>query len=172
MSVNDNRRRRRRRHTRPYNIIQYSNQYELRLQYCYCYDKKKITSGACECASSTENYEKKIAKIFIQKERLFRFATQTNSKTQTIYIYYVYGVRTELFCRRALVVPMRRVNARNGSYILYYQTAAAATNRGERCASVLSPAAAVLYTRIQYGLLAGAPARIITAAAYAQIKQR
>lgn len=50
---------------------------------------------------------------------------------------------------------MRRVNARNGSYILYYQTAAA-TNRGERCARVLSPAAAALYTRIQYGLRARA----------------
>lgn len=65
-----------------------------------------------------------------------------------------------LSCRRALVVPMRRVNARNGSYILYCQTAAAAasSNRGERCARVLSPAA--LYTRIRYGLRARAPARI------------
>jgi len=68
-------------------------------------------------------------------------------------MYYVYGVRTELSCRRALVVPMRRVNARNGSYILCYQTAAA-MNRGERCARVLSPAAS--YTRIQYGLRARA----------------
>jgi len=69
-----------------------------------------------------------------------------------------------LSCRRALVVPMRLVNARNGSYILYITR----RRRRRRRRRTAGKGARVYYlrrrrrpyTRMRYGLRARAPARI------------